>query len=667
MAAPPEAVPVASSSATALIRCSQCKTYKRPSDYPIRIINLEPYHVCLSHKWYWTPAKQANNWAPSTTTTLDQVCDDVRQLKDGVPDTPTSWMLDGTEDDLARIVRSIANVGDWTQDSVTVRQKKKASEGQTSPMFAYNLARRGRPKRSVGGGFRLNLYVHVVKGKITFTMKAEDLPKGSLAWSRPDRWKSRKAQNGIAGGEENQQAPNVPAEATPNASAVRAESAQVAMGQAVPPPLEFAPSPLEAALRAAAAVAASEAGLLAPGQGDSSVNASASHQGRTRSAADHEVMPPPALPASRPAKRARRVEPLLVSPMPTFNATSSTTSAFADAPDWTRFLSFPTLTFPEGGDIPIDPFLTTTSAPDSSTTDTNVGAVAAKAPKNRHPPPPKAPLASASSRPLTLAEMLSSSLFEPPDIDLPSRVTVPAGSGTQHLQSNKHQTARPQGVATSAAAASAPSPAAALATQELVSALASLRDGLYARSTGQSPAVVSEAAPTPAAQPDDRNDDEDHESYYEDSIPDTSSEEEDSEDEDDAASQDIGSDMSSFFESSSEEGDEDDGGGESEDGGAGEEDNWLEGFAAQQMGLRRRRRRPDKASNLPDEGPRRSKRGGTGRRELAGDDRTPAEIEVDELDERSTPRNGTSTTSLDMPPTDEVDELDSQAGSGTDA
>jgi hypothetical protein len=120
MTPPLDAVPVASGSTTALIRCSQCKTYKRPSDYPLRIINLEPYHVCLAHKWYWTPAKQANNWAPSATTSLEQVCDDVRQLRDGVPGSPTCWMLDGTEEDLARVVKDIASVGDWTHDVVYV-------------------------------------------------------------------------------------------------------------------------------------------------------------------------------------------------------------------------------------------------------------------------------------------------------------------------------------------------------------------------------------------------------------------------------------------------------------------------------------------------------------------------------------------------------------------
>ncbi|GAA5865271.1 hypothetical protein JCM3774_004915 [Rhodotorula dairenensis] len=664
MAPPADVVPVASGSTTTLIRCSQCKTYKRPSDYPLRVINLEPYHVCLAHKWYWTPAKQANNWAPTTTTTLDQVCDDVAQLRNGVAGAQTSWMLDGNEADLSRIVRGIAGVGDWDPDAAAVRQRKKASDGQTSPMFAYNLVPKGRPKHSVGGGFRLNLYVHILKSKITLTMKAEDLPKGSLAWSRPDRWRSHK---GLVSSEGRGGGSNEPADGSatgPDAPvAVIRGSERLAHAQDLPPePNSAAPNRLEAALRAAAVVAAKEAGFPVTGENvEASTTEQAEQNGERRAAVGHEVMPPPAVP--RPTKRARRVEPMLVSPMPTYNATSSTTSAFAAAPDWTRFLSFPTLSFPDG-DIPIDPFLTTTSAPDHDPS-SSVGTLAVKAPKKRHVPPPKVPPASVASnaRPLSLAEMLSSSLFEPPDIDLPPRTTAPASSGTQHLQSNKHQAVHSQATRSAPITANAPSPAAALATQELVSALASLRDGLYARSTGQSPAFQPDVA-TPAPPVDQRPGDEDHESYYEDSIPDTSSDEEDDDsedDDDDAAHRDIGSDMSSFFESSSEDADE----GESAEEAAGEEDNWLEGFAAQQMGLRRS---PSNKASPRAQGSslRRSKRS---RRQRASSDHDPssAEAEIDELDDRSTPRTTGVPTPRDGPPTDEVDELDSQTGSGADA
>lgn len=507
-------------------------------------------------------------------------------------------------------------------------------------MFAYNLVSRD-PPRSAAGGFRLTFYVHPGTGKVTVTMK----PEGKVAaspWSRPKRW--RKKDDGSRSASEGATEVPPPAQAAESAG-LEDDGDFAAQRYGHSDTSRFA-----AALEAAAAAVGATDNNLPP---QSDPYAIMDHPALTSSLghSDRDVMPPPPLPATRPAKRARRVEPQLVSPMPTYNSdtvSTSTNPAFAasTAPDWTRFLSFPTLTLPEG-DIPIDPLLM--SSPGDGPAPATKSRKQPTSPRKRssHGPPPPPP----PNRPLTLAEMLSSSLFEPPDLGIPTRSTTVAGSGTQHLHSWRQEASPKAGTSAETAGQNAASSAAtALATQELVSALTSLRDGIYARTTGHSPAASATVSTPVAAVPPESpagEDERDEEGYYEDSIPDTSSEEED--DEDDAGGD--ASDMSSFFESS------DDG------GGSGGDDNWLEGFAAQQMGLRTRTA-PDRAAPIRVSSARSDRASRRSGAQPGGGSQRPHE--VDELDDRDTPHSRTPSAAL-ATPSEEIDELDSQAGSGAEA
>lgn len=167
--------------------------------------------------------------------------------------------------------------------------------------------------------------------------------------------------------------------------------------------------------------------------------------------------------------------------------------------------------------------------------------------------------------------MLASSLFDPPNLDSP-----PA----QPLQPIHNQRQSPPQLRSSAPAPEPPPPTGVI-SPELTAAISRALS-----EAGYSPAGTFESPAAPVEEEEEYVD-EAEEGYYEDSIPDTSSEEEDDE-EADAAEAAEGSDVASFFESSAEETDHgsegvEAGGADEED----EEDDWLEGFAAQQMGLGR--------------------------------------------------------------------------------
>lgn len=273
---------------------------------------------------------------------------------------------------------------------------------------------------------------------------------------------------------------------------------------------------------------------------------------------DREQMPPPPVPSARPAKKARRVEPQLVSRTPTSLASNGLNTPFSAATtEWSHFLSFPTLLQPQApapaprqtgpqqqqqqqhGNFPLDPLLL--SAFSSASPSSSAGHPAAPSPRHE-------------ARPLSLAELLSSAIFEPPIIDLPPRPSYQS----QHAATGR----------------SAPSRTGRALDAAVADALGATPDAL---DSGEE-------------EEEDGSGDDDASGYYEDSIPDESSAEEDDDDEEgdaDGRGGGDGASVSSFFESSAEETEYGSASGEEDDEDDEGEDNWLEGFAAQQMGLRR--------------------------------------------------------------------------------
>lgn len=111
--------PVASTSAVpyepapGTLRCSQCNLVRPIADFPLRLVNLQPYQVCFAHEWYWTDVKRAQLWVPDHTSTLEEACDAFREIAKDDAEYDDRFMIDGDESDLHHIVDSLARAGDW--------------------------------------------------------------------------------------------------------------------------------------------------------------------------------------------------------------------------------------------------------------------------------------------------------------------------------------------------------------------------------------------------------------------------------------------------------------------------------------------------------------------------------------------------------------------------
>jgi hypothetical protein len=118
---PPTFLPVASTSTAPpplpTIRCSQCKTDKPHSHFPVRLINLQPYHVCKIHEWYWTKEKQAVHWVPDDASSVERICEGVRQLREGAEGATDKWLVKAGAEDRAALVGRIASAGKWKAKS----------------------------------------------------------------------------------------------------------------------------------------------------------------------------------------------------------------------------------------------------------------------------------------------------------------------------------------------------------------------------------------------------------------------------------------------------------------------------------------------------------------------------------------------------------------------
>ncbi|GAA5921453.1 hypothetical protein JCM3775_003057 [Rhodotorula graminis] len=596
LAHPPTFAPAPSPAPTAplgQVRCSQCKKDKPLDEYPLRLINLKPYQVCNAHAWYWTAAKQHSQWAPARYTAFHHVCDEVLM---GGPSAQGKWLVEGAFEDRSRFVEQVAAAGNWTAQELMTRPTKAKGDAIPSPTWVYSLSPASTSTAPAPELLKLQLWHHAAASAFTITLKSDDAAQEPGPWAKKGRVRRSVAQ----------QAPSVPRAALtlpqpPSSSASTTASPGAALGSTAATPPEDRNRQL-----ATFAALADAAGAAA----------------RDR---DREQMPPPPVPSARPAKRARRVEPQLVSPTPTSLGSSGLITPFSAAhAEWSHFLSFPTLVQqPQNAsappaqqpqqaqqrDFPLDPLLLS-SLVQPSPSSTSI----------RHAP--AAPSPAHNSRPLSLAELLSSAIFEPPIIDLPPRPPP-----THHVRAHSHAPAPRSGREFDAAVADA---------------LGATPDALDGDESGEG------------------DSDDEGRGYYEDSIPDESSADDDEEEEEGAEGAGDGADgasVSSFFESSAEETDygSDDENALSDDEG---EDNWLEGFAAQQMGLgpRRGAERGRQGASEEDEGndelsegegrvaqPARPTRASTAARRRGtqqGTTAAGAAVDEDEVDELDSPSSG---------------------------
>lgn len=97
-------------------RCSQCKLELPRSRFPLRLATLQPFVVCKTHEWYWTPERRELQWAPEQDSTIELVCREVRRLAQAGQDEKIAgtWMIKGGSDDRGAVVQRISNPDLWT-------------------------------------------------------------------------------------------------------------------------------------------------------------------------------------------------------------------------------------------------------------------------------------------------------------------------------------------------------------------------------------------------------------------------------------------------------------------------------------------------------------------------------------------------------------------------
>ncbi|BGP14464.1 hypothetical protein JCM10213_004586 [Rhodosporidiobolus nylandii] len=571
-----------------LIRCSQCKKDRPLSHFPIRLNNLQPYQVCTAHDWYWTDAKKASLWAPTRTSTVEQLCDEVKQLKDGRQGAPQTWKLEGSPEDRAALVQRIAAAGGWKSKTVKHRQSVSKKDSAPSPTFPYTLT--PLDPSDPCGAFKLTLYHHTNVGQFTLHVHPDEKDKqGARPRSRPQqRAPKQLVEVPDRQGEETSVMLPV-AQAAPAGGKRHAKGG----GRTKNKSEKAAVEPKNSLDMLAAAVDSVSGDIPVDGPLPRGMQAHGAEEdlvveaGPPRSS---QEMPPPPLPPPRPPrpKKARRVEPSLVSSTPTSMAASTTPAKPLDT-SWADFLSFPGLS-----SLSADPASSPTSSlPVSSGPFDYSNDAAILALLNTFPTTPASPSSAPSTalpalhQPLTLADLLANPAFDPPNIPLPPRQPAPSFAAAQ-----PHAPRAPSRLRTSTSSRDGTPDAikASKAGRDLDDAVAAaLGGGGVGRKRTR-----TESGRTSATVSEDENNDgdgEEGEGYYEDSIPDDSSDEEpedDDEDLDDAAS------GSSFFQSSADEddcdGDGEGGRGRAESSGSGEDSDdaddggdWLAGFVSRQM------------------------------------------------------------------------------------
>ncbi|GAA5821452.1 hypothetical protein JCM11251_004630 [Rhodosporidiobolus azoricus] len=598
-----------------LIRCSQCKKHKAATEFPTRLINLEPYQVCLTHNWYWTKEKQAVHWAPTDETSMGELCEEVKALKEGEKGASDKWLVKGSAEDRAAIVQSIATAGRWKSKKITLRKSGSKSDSPPHPTFQYTLS----PilVDDDGGNFKLTMYEHEAAGNYTLTVRPEDKKKQTQPWARPER--VRKAKK------DKEEAAAIP---SPTVWADNPTPPAMSLSMdATTPAVNELGTALQAhdslALLVDAAASFSNVDIAV---GNTSANRADHEQGALDAAPPRssQEMPPPPLP--RPPKKKRRVEPSLISTIPSSSSTSNSFSTAAGAAEaaqssWANIFSFPSLVQPTPT-APIPPNAGSSAAmsgPYDYSTDAQLVAFLNSLGALPAAPTPTAPAPSSSSslvstapsalpltpaQPLTLSDLLNNPFLTPPNIPLPPRQPAPTPSSAPKARSKlRHPTGAAEatddsGQTTKAGKDLDDAVADALGSSSAAGGQAGSRQGQVAAKRPKQRAVLSSVPPTyasaassdvPAAASTFAKGEsgEGEVDEYEDSIPDDSEVEGEGDEGEEG-------DEESIFESSAEEEESLDGssGGEDDESdedewedeeGEGEEDDWLVGFAVRQM------------------------------------------------------------------------------------
>ncbi|GAA5946767.1 hypothetical protein JCM3765_002009 [Sporobolomyces pararoseus] len=444
--------PVASTSAVPYsadeetIRCSQCNHELPVSNFPTRLINLQPYQVCRTHEWYWTEAKRAQNWAPERTSTLQQICDAFEEVSKDDGEFEDRFMVDGEEDDVDRMVEALARAGNWKLKSMTPRAsraKASSSDPPPPPTWLYGFREQTDPKRV--NRFRLTIWFHHKEGKFTMTLKREvKKDRSERPWARPERTKGQAIQ--------------------------QIEGEQGEAERSIPPP-----PPSEANRR-------------------HSPNEEGSQSNLSRAQQDAQQMPPPPIP---PRKKARRVEPSLVSvPLPRPPAsfapsTSSSSNQLAPLPD----NAFPDALAQLQHSLSNDGASLTLPTPPSSFHSSSNNAFTSN---------PTSTPSNQSTTMLTLFEMLNMPAFDPPIIPLPPRNTRPAtATDPQHSRRPSNQQRHPQ------EAQKAPAKAGKELEDAVADALGTWRTTTMRSRTGTQDAVEEEDLEHSGGEEEDEGDYED--------------------------------------------------------------------------------------------------------------------------------------------------------------
>ncbi|GAA5987167.1 hypothetical protein JCM5350_003868 [Sporobolomyces pararoseus] len=537
-----DSTPVASTSAVPYtpdeqtIHCSQCNRDLPRSNFPTRLINLQPYQVCRAHEWYWTEAKRAQNWAPEHTSTLQQICDAFEQVARDDGEFEDRFMVNGEERDVDRMVQALARAGNWKLKSMTPRAsraKVSANDPPPPPTWLYAFREQTDPKKV--NRFRLTIWFHRTEGKFTMTLKREvKKDRSERPWARPERTKGKAIQ--------------------------RIEGEPGEAERSIPPP-----PPPDAVRRQSPNVERSQSEL-------------------SRAQQDAQQMPPPPIP---PRKKARRVEPSLVSvplPRPPASFTSSSTSTLSSSSN--QLLPQTDMAFPDAlaqlqQSFSNDGASLTLPTPPPSYSSSSNNPFASN-------PTSTSTSSSQSTTMLTLFEMLNMPAFDPPIIPLPPRNPRPASTTTNNNDhhnnnNNNNNNNNSKRLSNQRQHPQEAQKAPAKAGKELEDAVADIL-GTRRRTTRSRTRSQEADEEEDLELSGGEEEEEEDEGDYEDSIPDDSSEEGDEDERnEEGRGEEDDDDGSSFFESSAEEYSEQGSGGEEEEeeeeGGV----DWFTGFITKQM------------------------------------------------------------------------------------